>query len=212
MSQEYVVVLPVKPPASGKSRLRGLTDDQRRDLAGAFALDTAAACLGASGVAAVLAATDDVAFGRRLAALGCVTIPDGEARGLNPVLRQAAAEAGRRWPGSRPVALCADLPALSSADLAAALAAVTTEAHDAQAFVGDADGTGTTLYTAPYSTFDPRFGEGSRAAHAAAGAIELSGAWPTLRRDVDDTAGLRAAVDLGVGATTARALVGLELG
>ena len=32
-----VVVVPVKPPALGKSRLVGLTDEQRRELAQAFA-------------------------------------------------------------------------------------------------------------------------------------------------------------------------------
>src|SRR5690349_8720650 len=35
-----VVVVPVKPPALGKSRLVGLTDEQRHELAEAFALDT----------------------------------------------------------------------------------------------------------------------------------------------------------------------------
>ncbi|MCU1538495.1 MAG: 2-phospho-L-lactate guanylyltransferase, partial [Humibacillus sp.] len=37
----YVVLLPVKPPALGKSRIQGLPDARRRDLAEAFALDTA---------------------------------------------------------------------------------------------------------------------------------------------------------------------------
>ena len=36
---------PVKPPAVGKSRLRGVDDDVRRDWPQAFALDTVAACL-----------------------------------------------------------------------------------------------------------------------------------------------------------------------
>ena len=40
-----VVVVPVKPPALGKSRLVGLTDEQRRELAEAFALDTVTAAL-----------------------------------------------------------------------------------------------------------------------------------------------------------------------
>ena len=106
------------------------------------------------------------------------------------------------------MALCADLPALRSADLDAARARV----EKGPAFVADADSTGTTLYTASSAAFHPRFGEGSRAAHAGDGVRELVGEWPTLRRDVDDTAGLRAAVELGVGPATARALAGLELG
>ena len=43
--QKYVALVPVKPPALGKSRLVGLTDDERRTLAAAFALDTVAACV-----------------------------------------------------------------------------------------------------------------------------------------------------------------------
>ena len=39
----YVVVVPVKPPAHGKSRMSGLPDEQRSLLARAFALDTVAA-------------------------------------------------------------------------------------------------------------------------------------------------------------------------
>lgn len=212
MPPDHVVLLPVKPPASGKSRLRGLTDVQRRDLAGAFALDTAAACLAAARVARVLVSTDDAAFAGRLGGLGCVTVPDGDARGLNPALVQAAAEARRRWPDLRPAALLGDLPALRPGDLDAALAAALAAAPDQPCFVPDADGTGTTLYLAPWTGFDPRFGGASRAAHREAGALELDGAWPTLRRDVDDTDGLRAAVALGVGPETTRVIAGLDLG
>ncbi len=42
--ERYVALVPVKPPALGKSRLVGLEDDVRRALAAAFALDTVAAC------------------------------------------------------------------------------------------------------------------------------------------------------------------------
>ena len=44
------VVVPVKPPAFGKSRLVGLSDEQRRDLAEAFALDTVQAASATPGV------------------------------------------------------------------------------------------------------------------------------------------------------------------
>jgi len=82
----YVVLLPVKPPAHGKSRLTvfsGLPDDVRRRLAEAFALDTAEACLSAASVGAVLVVTDDAGFSARLRALGCAAIPDGVAEDLN---------------------------------------------------------------------------------------------------------------------------------
>lgn len=207
MDPRYVVVVPVKPPTIGKSRLLGPTDAQRRRLAEAFALDTVAACLGSDLVDEVLVATDDAAFSTRFATLGCATIPDGDTTDLNSALRQAVAEARRRWPRSRPVALCADLPALRSADLDTALAQSTTGAR----FVADAAGTGTTLYLAAYDAFDPRFGVGSRAAHLAAGAQEVTGELATLRHDVDDLDDLRSVLTLGVGAETGRVVSALEL-
>ena len=201
MDRTYVVVVPVKRPTVGKSRLLGPTDGQRRSLAEAFALDTVAACLGTDLVAEVLVATDDAAFSTRFAALGCATIPDGDTTDLNSALRQAVAEARRRWPELLPVALCADLPALRSADLDAALSTTT---GPQPSFVADAAGTGTTLYRAAYDDFDPHFGVESRGAHLAAGAVEIPGDLVTLRHDVDDLDDLRAAMALGVGSETDR--------
>lgn len=195
----YAVVVPVKPTARGKSRLVGLSADQRRGLAEAFALDTVQACRSATSVGAVLVVTDDAEFSAQFAGLGLSSIPDGVSSDLNAALRQAAAEVHRRWPGLVPVALCADLPALRSEDLDAALATVTP--GDA-AFVADAAGAGTTLYTAGIEAFRPAFGVGSRAAHLAGGADEVGGELATLRRDVDDLDDLRAALALGVGLRT----------
>ncbi|WP_246142659.1 2-phospho-L-lactate guanylyltransferase [Nocardioides rubriscoriae] len=195
---DYVVMLPVKPPARGKSRLQGVPDERRRDLAEAFALDTAAACLAAGAVHAVLAVTDDAAFAARLAAAGCATVPDGGG-GLNGALRQAAAESQRRWPGRQPVALLADLPALRPEDLDAALASLVP---GGASYVVDAEGTGTTLYTAPWDEFEPEFGTDSALAHRDAGALAVPGALRSLRRDVDDLDDLRAAAALGLGVAT----------
>ncbi|WP_205474272.1 2-phospho-L-lactate guanylyltransferase [Nocardioides sp. SYSU D00038] len=194
----FAVVVPVKPPSYGKSRL-GVDDEARRDLAAAFALDTLAACLSSDRVAQVLVATDDVGFAGELVALGCVAIPDGVSSDLNGTLRQAAAESRRRWPGLVPVALCADLPALRAADLDAALDHV---GPGEAAYVADAAGIGTTLYTAAHDGFDPRFGPGSALAHEATGARPIAGDLITLRRDVDDLDDLRAALALGVGPRT----------
>jgi 2-phospho-L-lactate guanylyltransferase len=196
----YVALVPVKPPALGKSRLVGFPDSERRALAAAFALDTVAACLASASIDEVLVATDDAAFAVELNALGAVTIPDGVAMDLNGTLRQCAAEARRRWPGLVPVALTADLPSVRGADLDEALAEVEP---DEAAYVADADGVGTTLYTAPHETFDPRFGPGSAFAHDATGARPIGAPLPRLRRDVDDAADLDAALELGVGPRTA---------
>ena len=197
--QGHVVLVPVKPPAVGKSRLVGLPTDLRRELAVAFALDTVSACLATPGVGAVLAVTDDAAFSQRLAALGCEAVPDGVTGDLNACLRLGAAEAVRRWPQLSPVAVCADLPALRPADLESALDALPVRAP---AFVADAAGSGTTMYAAPRDAFDPRFGPGSHHAHLQAGAVAVEGSLESLRQDVDDLDDLRQVLRLGVGPHT----------
>lgn len=204
----FVVVVPVKPPARGKSRLGSLGDEQRRRLAAAFALDTVAACLAAESVAHVLVATDDAWFSAELGALGCAAVPDGDTNDLNSTLRQAVAEARRRWPALVPVALCADLPALRPADLDTALGSLVP---GGPSFVADAATTGTTLYTAPYDEFDPHFGGGSRQAHLVSGALEVRGELATLRRDVDDLDDLQEAVGLGLGPRSAAVAADLGL-
>jgi 2-phospho-L-lactate/phosphoenolpyruvate guanylyltransferase len=204
----HVVLLPVKPPARGKSRLAELTDPVRRRLAEAFALDTAQACLEADSVGAVLAVTDDAGFSVDLTALGCVAIPDGVSDDLNGTLVQAAAEAARRWPDLVPVALTGDLPALRAVDLDAALSAAPA---GRPAYVSDAEGVGTTLYTAAVHEFAPRFGNGSRAAHDDAGAVSVEGDLATLRRDVDALGDLRDAMALGLGPRTAAVVADLDL-
>jgi 2-phospho-L-lactate/phosphoenolpyruvate guanylyltransferase len=201
VGQEYVALVPVKPPAIGKSRLVGLPDGLRRELATAFALDTVSAVLATPGIAAVLAVTDDVSLARQLGPLGCASVPDGADGDLNACLRLAAAEAGRRWPSLMPVAVCADLPALRSADLRSALDALPM---DTASFVADSSGTGTTMYAAPGSSFEPRFGPDSSAAHLRAGVLAVTGDLTTLRQDVDDLDDLRRVLELGVGPHTGR--------
>lgn len=203
----YVVLLPVKPPARGKSRLVGLTPAERTSLARAFALDTTEACLSADRVEAVLVATDDSWFAADVRDLGAAVIPDGVGGGdLNGTLVQACAEARRRWPALRPAALCGDLPALRPTDLDAALAAA--DALPA-AYVEDAVGGGTTLYTAPYDGFRPAFGPGSAAAHQAGGAAPVPGDLVSLRHDVDTLDDLDAVRSLGLGPRTALAALGV---
>lgn len=199
-ARSYAVLVPVKPPAVGKSRLVGLADDDRRALAAAFALDTVTACLATPCVAQVLAVTDDAHFARDLAAAGCSVLPDGPSGELNTSLALAAAEAHRRWPDLRLAAVCADLPALRPGDLAEALSGA---AGWPSAFVADAAGVGTTMYAAAYDGFRPRFGPDSRAAHVAQGAVEVSGALSSLRHDVDDLEDLELARGLGLGPHTA---------
>lgn len=204
-----VVVIPVKPPAVGKSRLGGLSDEVRRDVAEAFALDTAQAAASTPGVEAVLVVTDDFRLASSMRALGCEVMPDGTSENLNATLVQAVAEVVRRWPGAVPVALCADLPRLRPVELAAVLREVAGHvAAGRSAFVPDHAGSGTTLYAAPAAHFAPRFGAESAARHRSTGAVEAGSAATSVRTDVDDLADLGEALVAGVGPHTSRACEG----
>lgn len=198
-----VVLVPVKSPAVGKSRLR-VPDHLRPDLATAFALDAVAAARHTPGVVEVVVVTADATFAERCHAAGLAVEPDRG--GLNESLVGAVGALRPRHRDALPVALCADLPCLVPADLAAALDQVT---GGGAWFVADADGTGTAGYGAPYDDFDPQFGSGSRRAHLAAGAREVTGDLVTLRRDVDDERSLAAALRIGVGTHTAEAVARL---
>ena len=201
-----VVVVPVKPPALGKSRLAGLPDEQRRELAEAFALDTVQAAAATAGVERVLVVTDDFRLAAEMRGLGAEVMPDGASDDLNATLVQASAEVARRWPDAVPVALCADLPGLRPAELAGVLEeAVALVRSGGSAFVRDRAGTGTTLYAAPAGRFDPRFGTASASRHAEAGAVEVGTTASSVRADVDDLVDLGAALVGGVGPRTTQA-------
>jgi len=193
---QFVVLVPVKAPALGKSRLH-VPDHVRPGLATAFALDALHAVRRTPTVTEVVVVTVDPGFATRCQDLGIATLPDAE--GLNASLVEAAATVRSRLPDAIPVALCADLPCLLPADLADALMQV---AGGGSWFVADAEGTGTTMFAAPYDAFDPRFGTGSRDAHNASGAREVVGDLASLRRDVDDEATLAEAIRLGPGPFT----------
>ena len=137
--------------------------------------------------------TDDPAAREAMAAAGAWVLPDEPNAGLNPALAHGAA--GRAVAPRDGVALLsADLPALRPAELDAALAAAA--GHDA-AFVADAAAPGPRCWPPARRPVTPRYGQGSAAAHRAAGAVELTGDWPSLRNDVDTAADLRTAAELG---------------
>lgn len=200
---KFVVLIPAKPLSRAKTRLVGLPDDQRRALAQAFLLDVVASASAAARVAGVLVVTDDFRLAGTLPR-SCAVIPDGVSNDLNATLRLAAAEASRRWPTARPVALCADLPALSPAALDEVLARIEADAGQSAAFVSDRAGSGTTLYSAPSDAFRPRFGSESARRHRDAGALEVEAA-DVVRQDVDTLADLTRATVLGLGSHTAHA-------
>jgi 2-phospho-L-lactate guanylyltransferase len=195
-------VVPVKPFTRAKSRLAPLGDEVRLDLVAAFAHDTVAALLESRRVGLVVVVTDELTLSRALAGTGVVAVPEGHGHDLNATLVQGAAEAVRRRPDLRPLAICADLPALTAEAVDDFLGSLPDEGDDW--FVPDVAGTGTTTYLASaLDRFAPRFGHGSARAHAGAGAVDASNAAPeVLRRDVDTPEDLAGAVALGVGERT----------
>ncbi len=205
----WALVVPVKHTSVAKSRLAGIAGGRRVELALAMAADTVAAAAACTLVATILVVTDDAVAAKELSELGAEVVPDAPAAGLNPALRHGAAHARGTSPESPVGALSCDLPALRTAELTVALRAA---ADHRSSFVADAAGTGTTLYAATAGApFDPRFGEGSRAAHRAGGAVELDllGV-ATLRQDVDTEVDLWDAARWGLGARTSR--IAAELG
>jgi 2-phospho-L-lactate guanylyltransferase len=192
----------VKELGQAKSRLRGaLVGVPHQDLALALVLDTLGAALACPAVAVVMVVSSDEAVAAAARELGAKVLPDTPAAGLNPALAHGAAAAG----GGPLAALAGDLPALRPGDLAAALRAATI-----RGYVPDAAGTGTTMLAAPAGTgLAPRFGPGSARAHRESGAVELTGVWPSLHRDVDTATDLTEAARLGLGPRT-RALLALS--
>jgi 2-phospho-L-lactate guanylyltransferase len=202
----WSVLVPVKRLDRAKTRL-ALRDGQRADLALAMAMDTVRAAVAATLVAEVVVITDDDRAGKALVGIGARIVGDTPDAGLNPALRHGAGLAAT----SRVVALSSDLPALRPGDLDEVLSAALVQLRTV---VADRLGTGTTALTAAtVDAFEPAFGVDSLAAHVAAGAIDLSAtAAIGIRHDVDTVEALQAAVALGVGVDTGRAVSALDLG
>lgn len=207
---DWSLVLPLKPLTLAKSRLAPYAGPHRAELALSFALDTVTAALATPGVNRVLVVTRDPAAGARLAALGALVVADEPDGGLNRALAHGAASALALAPRAPLAVLSADLPALRPAELARVLGAVPA---DGRAFLPDSPGLGTTLLAcAPGRPLSPAFGDGSRARHAAGGALELR--LPdveSVRRDVDTGTDLGQAAALGLGPHTSALFARLSL-
>jgi 2-phospho-L-lactate/phosphoenolpyruvate guanylyltransferase len=185
------LLVPLKPLALAKSRLRGaVPPDQHEDLVLRLAIQTVRAARAAAGVDRLIVITDDLLAAQRLGPFAEIAPDPGG--GLNHALRTVAA--GR---SGVVAAMPADLPALRPDQLTEALAAA-DGCDTARAFVPDAAGIGTVLLTARTGPrLDPLFGPDSAHAHLESGASRLDGDWPTLRRDVDTPADLAAVAELG---------------
>ena len=203
-ARQWIVVVPVKPPARGKTRL-DVAGIDRAALAHAIALDTLEAATVCELVAQVVVVTNDPALARESAAIPALRfVPEGDALGLDAAVAtgMAAMDPNGRMPRA---ALLGDLPALRPADLADALRAA---ASVDRGVVADAEGTGSTLVTArPGVAWQSSFGDGSFARHVELGCAPLPVPdASTLRRDVDTADQLAAARALGLGPRTAALL------
>jgi 2-phospho-L-lactate/phosphoenolpyruvate guanylyltransferase len=199
----WAVVIPAKPLATAKSRLADAAGNRRPELALAMLLDTIEAALGAKHVVAVLVVTDDDLISAAASKLGAGVVPDVPGEGLNAAFRHGVEMATAQYPGAGVALLAGDLPALRASELDAALAVAASS--PGMVAVADREGIGTAMLASPSAAqLRPAFGVGSFARHQGLGAaaLELDGV-EGLRCDVDDAAGLQAAIALGVGTRTA---------
>ena len=197
------MVVPVKGTTQAKSRF-GPGDNSA--LALAMAADTVAAAMDADGVAGVLVVTTVEASGI-FDELGAFVIVQ-ESVGLAAAVALGVATAAEMTEPGRGIAvLLGDLPALTPAELGAALTAA--RSHPL-AMVPDVSGHGTALITAvDGATHAPAFGLGSSAAHRAAGYMPLEVSSSSgLRNDVDSAQGL-ALLEGRLGERTARVVAGV---
>jgi 2-phospho-L-lactate/phosphoenolpyruvate guanylyltransferase len=200
------LIVAVKRLAAAKTRLAPVFSAATREkVVLAMLVDTLTAAARAGSVRRITVITPDDVAAAAAAQLGAEVLsdptPDGHPDPLNNAI--AAAQRVVSESVSNIVVLQGDLPALQTQELAEAIAAAR---HHERSFVADRLGTGTTALCAFGTTLDPRFGPDSSAQHRRSGAIELTGAWPGLRCDIDTPDDLAVARRLGMGPATSRAV------
>ncbi len=203
---DIALIIAVKRLAAAKTRLAPVFSARTREkVVLAMLVDTLTAATRVAAVGSVAVVTPDEDAAAAAARLGAGVLVDPTPEGHSDPLNNAIAAAERAVAGSFPniVVLQGDLPALQPQELAEAIAAAR---QHRRSFVADRLATGTAALCAFGSALDPHFGPDSAARHRRSGAIELTGAWPGLRCDVDTPADLTAARRLGIGPATARAI------
>jgi 2-phospho-L-lactate guanylyltransferase len=168
-------------------------------------MDTLAAAGRVRSLGSITVITPDDAAAAAAIDLGADVLADPTPEGHPDPLNNAIASAERAVGSSfaNIVVLQGDLPALQTQELNEAIVAAR---QHRRSFVADRPATGTAALFAFGSPLNPQFGSDSSARHRTSGAIELTGAWPGLRCDVDTPNDLAAARRLGVGPATARAI------
>jgi 2-phospho-L-lactate guanylyltransferase len=200
------LIIAVKRLAAAKTRLAPVFSAATREgVVLAMMIDTIKAALAVPALHMVTVVTPDRVAAEAAQELGARALsdptPDGHRNPLNNAI--VAAEAVVREYTSNVVALQGDLPALQPQELAEAISAARGYRRS---FVGDRHGTGTSALFAFGVPLEPEFGPDSARRHTHSGAIELTGAWPGLRCDIDTPDDLMVARRLGVGAATSQAI------
>jgi len=206
------LIIAVKRLSVAKTRLApAFPAPLREAVVLAMLVDTITAALAARGLEHITVVTPDEAAAAAAAELGAEVLddptPDGHGDPLNNALSTAEAAVAASVPNI--VVLQGDLPALQTYELDEAIAAARTHQRS---FVADRHGMGTAALFAFGTALNPKFGRNSSTRHRESGALELTGAWPGLRCDIDTPDDLAVARRLGVGAATARALAHAKSG
>ena len=200
------LIVAVKRLTAAKTRLAPIFSASTRErVVLAMLVDTLTAASRVRSVRRITVVTPDEVAAAAATELGAEVLsdptPDGHLDPLNNAI--AAAERAVSQSISNIVVLQGDLPALQAQELAEAIAAAR---RYERSFVADRLGTGTAALCAFGTTLAPRFGPDSSAQHRHSGAIELTGAWPGLRCDIDTPDDLAVARRLGMGPATTRAV------
>lgn len=206
MPGDIGLIIAVKRLTAAKSRLAPAFPAQAREaVVLAMLIDTVTAASATAALDRILVVTPDAAAAAAVAELGAEVLPDPTPAGHRDPLNHALAAAAAELAGSvsNTVVLQGDLPALQSYELIEAIGAA---GANQRSFVADRQGTGTAALFAFGTALQPRFGRDSAARHRCSGAVELTGAWPGLRCDIDTPEDLEVARQLGVGTATAHAL------
>lgn len=168
-------------------------------------VDTITAARAVDAVQSITVVTPDETAAAAVRQLGAVvladTTPQGHPDPLNNAVLAAWTAVADHTPNT--VVLQGDLPALHTRELGEALSEARSHRRS---FVPDRHASGTSALFAFGVPLDPRFGADSARRHRVSGAVELTGAWPGLRCDIDTPDDLMAARRLGVGAATASAI------
>ncbi len=200
------LVIAVKRLAAAKTRLAPVFSAATRErVVLAMLIDTISAASAVTTLDTVTVVTPDEVASDAARNLGARVLTDPTPEGHRNPLNNAitVAEAVVREDTPNIAVLQGDPPAMQPQELAEAIAAA--RAHR-RSFVGDRHGTGTSALFAFGVGLGPMFGPDSAQRHRQSGAVELTGAWPGLRCDIDTPDDLLVARRLGVGVATLRAV------